>query len=104
MYRSREDEFCRDVFAESAVDLAHLFTFCVCILLLAGEGIGGRGHRAHGEVINAESRRRGKWAKLGLPDTVVIRGYHNRVEVKNKGRRAVSVLGPARHRYRVGGG
>ena len=37
-------------------------------------------------------------------DTMIIRGHHDRVEVKNEGRGTVGVIGPARGRYRAGGG
>jgi len=101
--RGRKDEFCRNVFAESAVDLVHLLTFCVRVLLLVEKGVGGGGYRTHGEVIHRGGQGRDKWAELGFPDTVVVRGYHDRVEVKNKGRGTISVLGPARHRQGAGG-
>jgi len=68
------------------------------------EGVGGGGHWTHREVIDVQRQRGGKWIKLGLPDTIVIRGDHHRIKMKDQRRRAVSILGAARNRYGVRGG
>ena len=98
-----ENELGWDILTEGAVDLVHLLAFCVRFLP-EGEGIGGGGGRTHGKVIQDESSRSGNRAELGLYDTMVIRGDHNRIEVKDEGRGAVGILGAARHWHGVGGG
>ena len=100
----RENEFGWNVFAESVVDLAHLLTFRVGFLLLVEKGVGGGGHWAHGEVLNGRSQKSDSWAWLRLHNAVVIRGDHDRIEVKDEGRGAVGILGTATRRHRVGGG
>jgi len=102
--QGREYEFGWDVFAEGAVDLVHLLTFCVRFLLLVVEGVGGWGRWTHGKVINNRRQMSGNLAELGLPDTMVIRGDHDRIEVKDEGMGMVVVLRTARHRHGVGGG
>lgn len=102
--RGREDEFCWDVFAEGAVDLAHLLTFCVRVFLLIEKGVGGGGCWTHGEVIRHSWQGRKKGARTGFPNTMIIWGYHDRIEMKNERRGTIGVLGSARHRCRAGGG
>jgi len=104
VHQGGEYELGWDAFAESAVDLAHLLAFCIRFLLLVKEGVGGWGHWTHGEVINDGNQRRREWAELGLPDTVVIRGDHDRIEVKDKRRGTVDVLGAAGNRHGAGRG
>jgi len=98
-----EYEFGRDAFAEGAVDLVYLLTFCVRFLLLVEEGVGGGSHWTHGEVIDDGSQRSVEWTKLGLPNTMVIWGDHDRVEVKDERRGTFGILRTARHWYGVGG-
>jgi hypothetical protein len=63
--------------------------------------VGVVGLMGKSSIAGAKGER--KRAELGFPDTMVIRGDHDRVEVKNEGRGTVGVLGAARHRYRAGG-
>jgi len=101
-HQGGEDEFGWDGFTESTVDLVHLLALRVRRLFLVVKGIGGGGHRTHGEIIEGRKGRRG--AELSLPDTMVIGGDDHRIKMEDERGRTVGVFGAARHGREMGGG